>query len=173
MKRLFCSLCVMTLLVGCGAERPPVSESQQNASVVAGRELLSCEEAIAPRDIQFMLRSGSAQNEIIAELQKRGLTERMDRPTLANLVSMGASPELLKKIETSHVLSEEERRRQSSRQSLRDAAAARAVADRQYQQTSAEHSERQRQQYLQAILIKQAERKERQKRIPLSCPLAR
>ena len=164
----------MMLMVGCGAKPAPPLPAEQKAPVLAARnELLSCEEAIAPRDIEFMLRSGSNPREIIAELEKRGLSDRIDPRMRAKLVSAGAPVELLQKIETTHVLSDEERRRQASRQSFREAAAARAVADRQFQQMSQEQCERERQQNLQARLIKQAERKERQKRLPFSCPFAR
>jgi hypothetical protein len=162
------------LMVGCGAKPAPPLQAEQNAPVLAARnELLGCEEAIAPRDIEFMLRSGSSSNEIIAELEKRGLSDRIDPRTRAKLVSEGAPVELLQKIETAHVLSDEERRRQASRQSFREAAAMRAAADRQFQQMSQEQCERERQQNLQARLIKQAEHKERLRRLPFSCPFAR
>jgi hypothetical protein len=53
------------------------------------------DDAMTLKDVTFALRSGGSDVELVAEIARRGLVDKIDDPTAKELIANGASPTVL------------------------------------------------------------------------------
>ena len=91
---------LVVVLLGFGCSRSPAPVAAPLAERLTADELRVARQALPLAEVSLMLRTGYGQNDIIAEVQRRRVSEAPSAVAEANLAKDGASPKLLEALKS-------------------------------------------------------------------------
>ena len=96
--RLLLPLVLSLALVGCEKKKtalPPLPTTPAplvRVEAPAQKERLSVDDAMTAKDVAFALRAGTPEAELVTEIVRRGVVERLSDVSTKELVAGGATP---------------------------------------------------------------------------------
>ena len=102
--RWFMPLSTSLFLVACQEKKtaslpPPPTPAPTRIEAPVQKERLSADEAMTVKDVSFALRAGTPGAELVAEIARRGMADRVDDAAAKELASAGATPTVLQALQ--------------------------------------------------------------------------
>jgi hypothetical protein len=98
--RLFLPLTLLFIFTACEKKKPvalppPPPPPLTRVEAAPQKDRLIVDDAMTVKDVTFVLRSGGSDVELVAEIARRGLVDKIDDATAKELIASGASPTVI------------------------------------------------------------------------------